>query len=259
MTTLRYNTAPLKDRLLYLVTHLQFAWWLGHVSTVVMSFLFYLCYFTHEDVATWAYYTSLLGAIVSYMIAGLKSTGPFQLSRQMMERLAANDSIQYMMLALIWYSQPPLLVTLIPFTAFAMLHGLNYLNTAVLPACLGHQDKKSWIIRQTARLDQWARQHYTQVMMYVARWEVIIILGWVLLQTILFQISFFTWIVYAMFLRNRYALSREHQQAFSHLRKLLDQLFDQPQCHAGIRRLYYTIRERVIQFGMPVYQQQQQQ
>ncbi|RKP09691.1 hypothetical protein THASP1DRAFT_28520 [Thamnocephalis sphaerospora] len=257
---------PLTDRLLHMVMHLQFAWWIGHVSVVMNTALFYLCYFTnYDDIALPAYYTALLSAVLSYAVAGYKSMGKPQLNMAYAAQLSSNDSVQYLILALIWYSQPAMIVTLVPFAIFAGLHSLTYFNNTLVPALMpsavnATDANRPWLARMSGRAEHLARQHYVTAMNFVARWEAAVILAWVLLQTILFQISFFTPMFYSTFLRNRYAVSSYHQDAFRNMRVLLDrQLVENPGTNAGLRKLYVTLRDFVSSLAVPQYAAQPQQ
>ncbi|KAI9591318.1 hypothetical protein BDF19DRAFT_455459 [Syncephalis fuscata] len=224
-------TAPLTDRVMHMVMHLQFLWWIGHVIVVITTFLFYLCYFTsYYSVSVPAYSVALIGAMSSYAVASYKSIGPIQFNMQFAAQLSANDSVQYLTLALIWYSQPALLATAAP------------------------ADAKPFVARLSATADMAARKNYTIAMHFVARWEVSVILAWVVIQTLLFQLSFFTPFAYMMFLRNRYICSAYHQEAFRNLRTLMDrQLVNNPNAHTGLRRLYVSTRDFISSLAGPLH------
>ncbi|CAO3703342.1 unnamed protein product [Rhizopus stolonifer] len=59
------TSAPLQVRLLALVKTLQFAWFFGHVSTILGSLLYVLSLFTFNS-KTLFYKYAYFGAILSY-------------------------------------------------------------------------------------------------------------------------------------------------------------------------------------------------
>ncbi|KAI8057213.1 hypothetical protein BDF22DRAFT_670113 [Syncephalis plumigaleata] len=254
------SSSDLSDRLLHMVTHLQFAWWLGHVTVVVCTIVYYLGYFTsYYTMSVPAYSYALLGAIASYAVATYKSMGKFQPTLQFASRLIiSNDSMQYLILAVNWYFQPPLVVTLVPFAVFSALHTLTYFHGTVIPVLFPTaetlpNDSKPWLARLSASANTMARQYYTNAMHFVARWEVTVILVWTIPQVFLLQVSFYTPVIYMQFLRNRYVHSSCHQEAFHHLRRMMDQQFvNNPNANTGIRRLYVSTRDFISNLAGPL-------
>ncbi|RKP23809.1 hypothetical protein SYNPS1DRAFT_18066, partial [Syncephalis pseudoplumigaleata] len=240
---------------------LQFAWWIGHVTVVVSTVLYYLCYLTnYYTMSLPAYSFALMGALASYAVASYKSMGKLQFNMQFAAQVASNDSMQYLLLAFVWYTQPALLVTLVPFAVFSALHTLTYFHGTVVPVLFPAatsatpSDAKPYLARLSASADMAARKYYMTAMHFVARWEVAVVLAWTILQTVLFQVSFYVPFAYMMFLRNRYICSSYHQEAFRHLRRTMDRhLVDNPNAHTGIRRLYVSTRDFISSLAGPLH------
>ncbi|KAF7730550.1 hypothetical protein EC973_001931 [Apophysomyces ossiformis] len=246
---------PASQHLMKLIQSPQFAWFIGHVMTLVGSAMYLLSAITFHA-STGAYRTALFGSFVSYGVIIYRKY--FNLDPNVPKlnwnRMAMDENVHYFALALYWFFSSPLLVALVPYITFSALHTLGYIRMEVIPTLFPAEIKVagSWQSKARAAIERWTlKANYTAAMQMVARVEVVGIMGRLLLG--LFTLHIMPIFVYAQFLRFRYFLSDNTKQAFTELRMNLDRLLLPPTAHKDIpvvvTNIYKTLKDLITHYG----------
>lgn len=161
---------------------------------------------------------------------------PFQLNRIYLNQLMVEDSFHYLLFALIFMSNAPITIVLMPVTGFALLHCASYVRTLINlngPSSYGPIRK---LVEMVTAKDK-------DIMRFVAINEIMI------MPTIIFMIfvgksTVFMPFVYFRFLSMRYQSRRNpyNKQMFFELRITIEYLVNKPQCPQIVR----TMTQRAI-------------
>ncbi|KAL1919001.1 uncharacterized protein VTP21DRAFT_2382 [Calcarisporiella thermophila] len=267
-------TAPLTDRMIALVKHSQFIWWVGHVITLITALFYYLSVMTFRPNPTY-YYRAYLASLVSYFVVVYHSYKVPQFNLSFARRFLADENVQYLFLAFYWYSTSPIFVTLIPFATFSVFHTLGYIRSNVLPtffpSLISNRTSAGPNTAQTANFPSWLVQaikqltdkHYAPAMRFVAVVEVCLIMGTLILGAITFQTSFLAPILYAHFLRLRYFMNPYVRNTFhevgAHLDKLLLPPTADPRIPPVIGKIYSQAKTLIVRYAQSAIQQPQNQ
>ncbi|KAJ1906906.1 Transmembrane nucleoporin [Coemansia sp. IMI 209127] len=263
----------------------QFYWWLGHVTMLTCGLIYYVKRPFGSQGANWYYPKALLGALVSYAIVVYKTYGPPQANLAFAHRLIVDENVEYLLLALYWYSSRPIFVTLVPFVVFSLFHVLTYARSVLIPTVFPNitqeierarraeqQQATMPAISMPARvskfLGDWSTKYYSPALREVGVWEVAVICVWVSVGALTFQTPFVAPLVYLQFLRMRYALSAPTRAAFRRVRAWLDRTLTPPMASANVPGVvtdsYIRVRDILVKMGDTIMdpnarQQQQQQ
>lgn len=189
-----------KDQLIKTVTSLQFAWFVGHLTTFISIFFGSLTY-----VKVGAGYTrfwhllALVGVIESFGIL------IFQLVQKDSSNVLAilrNDNSQYFLLSVfLFILRPYVYITLIPFALFSFFHVLVYANTNLLPIA---GLEKSGV---STKIQSFISQNNTKSIQLASVVE-IYAYGWLLLRLITIRKrSLVPFVVYSIFIKARFESS----------------------------------------------------
>lgn len=127
------SATPNKKDLAATVKTLQFAWYVGHVVTVV-STLFYLLTYVKVFPRAYKFWYSLalLGVIESFGVLLFQTVKKHGFNAP---KLLSEDNAQYLFLGVLLFIAPPyVLLTLLVFFLFSTFHVLSYTKHFVLPA-----------------------------------------------------------------------------------------------------------------------------
>lgn len=116
-----------------LVNTLQFAWFVGHVVTV-LSVMFYVLTYLRIMPKTYKFWykLALLGVIESFGVLIFQSVKKNGANAKL---LLKDDNVQYLLLAAVLFVYSPyVLLTLSTFALFSTFHVLSYLKNYLLPA-----------------------------------------------------------------------------------------------------------------------------
>lgn len=125
------GTGPKKD-LAATVQTLQFAWYIGHVITVVSTIFYALTYVKvfPSSYKFW-YSLALIGVIESFGVLLFQTVKKHGFNA----KLLAEDNAQYLFLGVLLFIAPPhVLLTLLVFFLFSTFHVLSYTKHFILPA-----------------------------------------------------------------------------------------------------------------------------
>ncbi|GAA6026539.1 hypothetical protein JCM8202_002541 [Rhodotorula sphaerocarpa] len=216
-----------------------------------------------------AYKLAYFGALVSWGIVVYKSLGTPQANRAYLQRALLDENVQYLLLALYWFLQAPIYITLIPFATFSLFHALTFLRTSVLPkpAAANRASGGSGAAQQQAQsagaqaskvIQTWVKANYEKAMLFVAFVEVVLVFGRVLLGAVLFQNSLLAPLFFAHFLRLRYYLSPPTRQAFAWVSHKIDLYTVQnPKCPPPVSKAVQVVRELIIRYSESIISVQQ--
>ncbi|KAI9316758.1 hypothetical protein BX666DRAFT_1946650 [Dichotomocladium elegans] len=255
------SSQTLQERALALVKTLQFAWFAGHVLTLLGSAFHFLSVVTLRS-ASKPYSIAFLGAIVSYGVVIYKTHGVPKLNAAYAQRLVMDENIQYFLLALYWFFSYPITVALLPYATFSTFHALGYFRSNIIPTVFpappssgasSSNAPTSWQVKTQQQIKGWTDKNYESAMRFVAQIEVVGIMGRLLLG--IFKLQIMAIFLYAQFLRFRYHLSPYTRQAFSSLKHTLDHYSADPRVPPAVRQVYLTVQGMVTRFGQAVVQQ----
>ncbi|GAA5976697.1 hypothetical protein JCM21900_000275 [Sporobolomyces salmonicolor] len=257
------------------VSYPHYAWAVGHALVLVGTVYTLLGLVTFSGRSK-SYYLAYAGAIVSWGIVVYKSLGVPQPNRAYIQRALLDENVQYLLLALYWFMQKPIYVTLVPFATFSLFHTLTFLRTTVLPkvpssppsqsssssaassAASSSQSPASAGARLSKLIQTWVKAHYEQAMLFVAFVEVVVVSGRILLGAITFQNSLLSPLIFGHFLRLRYYLSPPTRQAFSWVSGQLDHyVVKNPNCPAVVKKVVVGGKELIVRYSESILQVQQ--
>ncbi|GMF07806.1 unnamed protein product [[Candida] boidinii] len=129
------DTLTLKEKLLILANTMQFAWFIGHVLTLVFGFVYFLTYRSTNSKLNYSSYKLMYLSIIesfgiilyqSYKSKNLKIDKPLELLK--------NDNVQYISIAICLFAFIPIItISSFPFLLFSTFHSLTYLKSSLLP------------------------------------------------------------------------------------------------------------------------------
>ncbi|KAG2217803.1 hypothetical protein INT45_005633 [Circinella minor] len=255
--------STLQERILNLVQTLQFAWFSGHVLTLIGSAIHLLSVLMFRS-ATKPYTIAYVGALISYGVVIYKSHGIPQLNTRYAQRLVMDENVQYLLLALYWFFSKPISVTLVPYATFSTFHALGYIRSNIIPTVFpvpsstaSSSRAVTWQAKTQQRIKSWTDKNYDTAMRFVAQIEVIGIMGRLLLG--IFRLQIMAIFLYAQFLRFRYHLSSYTRQAFTKLRLAMDNVSQDPRVPPVVGKAYLTVKDMITRYGQAVVQQQPRQ
>ncbi|KAI8144460.1 hypothetical protein BJV82DRAFT_68836 [Fennellomyces sp. T-0311] len=258
--------SSLQERVVTLVQTLQFAWFAGHVLTLIGSALYFLSVVMFRA-SSKPYTVAYFGALLSYGVVVYKTHGKPEFNAQYAQRLVMDENVQYLLLAMYWFFTSPISVTLVPFATFSTFHALGYVRSNIIPTVLpapastasssSGSRPATWQAKTQQQIKSWTDKNYDKAMRFVAQIEVIGIMGRLVLG--LFRLQIMSIFLYAQFLRFRYHLSSYTRQAFTKLRIALDNVAQDPRVPPVVARAYMSAKDMIIRYGQAVVQQQPRQ
>ncbi|PCH33425.1 hypothetical protein WOLCODRAFT_135129 [Wolfiporia cocos MD-104 SS10] len=200
-----------------MATTQHYAWAAGHFLLLLSALRYFLATVLFRGVSSGWYKTSFVGALVSYAIVCHKSLGIPQPSLQWINKALVDENVQYLLLAVFWWTSRPVTLALIPYAIFSLFHALTFTRTTLMPQFLPPGPPASAGGPPTPhplskRLHSWVKANYDAAMRVVAYTELIIMLRLVV-GLFLLRNSFIAPIVFAHFLRMRYYQSKFTQSA----------------------------------------------
>lgn len=229
---------PLANRILPLVKHSQFTWWLGHCAVLFCSFFYFYYWITFRpsEGASY-YYTAYLGAMLSYGVVVYKTFGTPQLTRKYFQKINNNENVFYLGLSIIWFINAPVIVTLLPYATFSLFHSITYFRVKILQTLFppsSHQSNSGsqssstpssyerWANDTSRFIATWVDRHHNQAMKTASFFEVVVITLTLIWNVLMFRLRFFTLITYFFFLRMRFHMNTFTKQVFVDLGQFLD-------------------------------------
>ncbi|KAL6304212.1 hypothetical protein BKA93DRAFT_784378 [Sparassis latifolia] len=208
-----------------MATTQHYMWAGGHFILLISSLRYFLAAILFRAVSAWWYKTAFIGALVSYTIvcekqyANERERLPPVLSLAFARRVLMEENVQYLLLAIFWWSSKPVAVALIPYAIFSLFHALTFTRTTLMPQLLASGPPATAGGPPTPpalakKLHLWVKAHYDTAMRVVAYAELLIMLR-VTLGALLWQNSLMSPLFYAHFLRQRYYQSKFTRESLS--------------------------------------------
>ncbi|OJJ47032.1 hypothetical protein ASPZODRAFT_131956 [Penicilliopsis zonata CBS 506.65] len=235
---------PLPERLKALAQTLQFAWFIGHLTLLLSVFRYSLSYITFNYYSTWAkvsYRLAFVSAAATYGIVVYKQY--FARSRlqgnppAIALKLASDENVQYLAMALVWLYSRQLPLALLPFSVYSIFHVATYTRTYLIPTLqpaapgVGPTSPTSPagsakpVGKPSALADtigKFVKQYYDASMGLVAALEITLLFRLVLSALTFSRGSWVLLVIYVAFFRARYSQSSFVQQAMGYLSARID-------------------------------------
>ncbi|KAJ2741557.1 Transmembrane nucleoporin [Coemansia sp. BCRC 34301] len=200
------------------------------------------------------------------------------------QKLLVDENVEYLLLALYWYLNRTVSVTLLPFVVFSLFHVITYTRSSVIPlffpsvaseiqrartAPAGSVVEMSGAGRVSKFLGDWSSRYYSPALRKVGVWEVAAIGSWLVVGVLTLQVPILAPLIYFQFLRMRYALSAPTRAAFHRVRVICDHFLVPPAASAHVPGVvtdsYVKVRDVLVRMGSMITdpavaaQQQRQQ
>lgn len=196
-----------RDQLASTVKTLQFAWFIGHLFTLIGVFFFTLTYFKiGKKFYKFWFQLATIGIIQSFGIL------IFQLVKKLgfnISILKKDDNVHFFGLGLMFLIlRPYIIFPILPFQLFSLFHVLNYSKGVLLP--IFGQDDKSTAFKS---IDKFVSQNNGKSIQLAGLLEIFALL-FLFLRVLLFRKRSLTpFLIYLVFIKLRYeksAVTRNH-------------------------------------------------
>ncbi|CAO1632871.1 unnamed protein product [Parajaminaea phylloscopi] len=255
-------------------------WAAGHLLTLVCGarYIFGSLLFNSSPTLSRWYTVAYLGALVSYGVVVYNRFGVPQVSRAWLQRAVMEENVQYLFLALYWWINKPIFLTLVPFVTFSLVHTLNFVSKVVIPYAFpgtasaasspspaaggpkpsGSSSSSSSAAPPTTlpgqaskQIQSWIRNNYEHCMKLVSYSEVVLFVR-LLLGAVLLRNSLLAPLIFAHFLRLRFFLSSFTRSAWQSVGASLDRQTSRPECPPVVRRAYLTVVDLISRYASTV-------
>ncbi|KAI8343005.1 hypothetical protein BC941DRAFT_410191 [Chlamydoabsidia padenii] len=223
------------------VKSLHFAWFVGHGSLTVTSIIYFLSWLLVHP-SNYLYRLSYLAAILTYAISLYNTYKPtVKNSDVAIKRMLLDENSQYLLLAVYFLWTRRITVSLVPFFVYSVFHVAQYAQSSLIPTFAPHASHIG------DKLKVLVDQHYNQTMLLVAKYELFVVMGRLLLGLIVFRSSIFSVLLYAHFIRMRYYTSSVMRDTFHSVTEQADHLLLPPTAHPkvppAVTKAYQTFRD----------------
>ncbi|TGZ78578.1 hypothetical protein EX30DRAFT_343128 [Ascodesmis nigricans] len=243
---------PLSARLANLAQTLQFAWFLGHLTLLFSTTYYSVSIFkfsASNGLPSFFYRVAFLSAAATYGIVVYKAyrarfrAGQLPTGQQGIMKVAGDENVQYLLMALIWLYVKPVYFALFPFAVYSTFHFLTYLRTNLLPV-LAPGPASS--VSET--ISRFVKKNYDASMHLVANLELFL---WarVFLYCLVFQNSWLLLLCYTIFLRARFAQSVFVRDALKGIELRGDALVADARVPEGVRTGWAIGKTAIARFG----------
>ncbi|KAJ3376407.1 hypothetical protein HDU92_000380 [Lobulomyces angularis] len=248
---------PLGARLSTLVLKMQFLWFFGHFATVTLGSI-YILFFRFSSGGDSFYVRAYYGTLLSYAIILYKAHGTPQLSRAYLQRIMMDENTQYLLLAVVWFTSPPVFVSLIPYVTFSIFHVITFTRTEIIPT-IQPPPFKPTAKKVISVLTKFTNDFQTKALNLVAYLEVWFIMPYLILTIFIGRTSILTPLLYGHFLRFRHFYSPLTKKSFRDLRIKLDGVFQNEKIPPFVKNVYTRLQGLITSLNVEHLQQQQQQ
>ncbi|KAH9835774.1 uncharacterized protein C8Q71DRAFT_763378 [Rhodofomes roseus] len=229
-----------------MATTQHYLWAAGHFILLISSLRYLLATILFRSPAPWWYKTAYTGALASYAIVCQKSLGAPQPNYAWVSRALADENVQYLLLALFWWTSKPIALALVPYTIFSLFHALTFSRTTLMPQILPQGQPTTANGPPTPhpiqkKLQTWVKTNYDTAMKAVAYAELLIMLR-VLLGAITFQNSLLSPVFYAHFLRARWYQSKFTQTVIGQVNARIELHVTAPGASPMLAQVYDKVK-----------------
>ncbi|CAG8500716.1 6467_t:CDS:2 [Ambispora leptoticha] len=221
--------------------------------------------------ARFYYYWVYRGAVLSYSVVVYKLYGFPHLNWDYFQRINRDENVFYLALAVIWFFNPPIFVTPIPYATFSLFHLITYFRSNIIPTFvpaaapsainsdLPAPGNAKIFIEISKGIQNLVLKNYEAAMRTVSFVEVVVITISLLTYFLTFKIRLATLLIYLIFLRFRYHMNPYTKDAFSNVRQQLDVWLLPPTADARIppyvTKAYRHLQTAITYFGQLQTQQ----
>lgn len=240
---------------------LQFAWFAGHLVSILCTLRYgfsYIRFNYYGRMAQFSYRTSFVAAALTYGIVVYKTqrarakTGnrppPSALS------LLRDENVQYLIMALVWLFSPQYPLALLPYVVYSVFHVATYTRGNLIPtitpppAASADGTKPKVNSALADKIGAFVKEYYDSSMTIVSTLEVAL---WfrVLVSAILFQRR--SWILitlYTAFIRARFAQSNHIQNSFAQFNSRVESFISAQGTPPAARQTWDGIKSAAAQF-----------
>ncbi|KAH9937467.1 uncharacterized protein B0H18DRAFT_970775 [Fomitopsis serialis] len=229
-----------------MATTQHYMWAAGHFILLVSALRYLLATVLFRGPSSWWYKTAFTGALASYAIVCQKSLGAPQPNLAWVSRAMADENVQYLLLALFWWTSKPISLALVPYAIFSLFHALTFSRTTLMPQLLPQGPPATAGGPPTPhpmqkKLQTWVKTNYDTAMNAVAYAELLIMLR-VFLGAITFQNSLLSPVFYAHFLRARWYQSKFTQAAVAQLHARIEYHIRAPGASPVLAQVYDKVQ-----------------
>jgi len=189
-----------------------------------------------------------MGVIISYGIVVYKLFGAPKLNKMYWMKLTNDENLQYLLLAIVWMTSPPIIILLIPYAIFSLFHALEYGLNVLFPLFVPNPTDSQKGLAEKIR--NFVNTYQPLSVNFIARLEVVGVLPLLILLVLCRRATFIQPFIFVQFLRFRYVTSPLVQREFAQLRLILDsKLLGNAKIPIGFQNAYVKVRDFVIKIG----------
>ncbi|KAI9300211.1 hypothetical protein BJ944DRAFT_253275 [Cunninghamella echinulata] len=223
------------------INPLHFGWFVGHAITVATGLAFFLSFaLFHPN--TYFYRLAYLASVASYSITLFNAYSPaFKKNDFNFKRILLDENTQYLLIALYFLWTKRIAVSLVPFFVYSLFHVAQFTQGHLIPAFAPHAASLG------DKLKALADQNYSVSMHLVAKYEIFVVMGRLVLGLFIFKSTIFSVLLFGHFIRMRFYTSSYMRDTFHFLGEKLDQYLLPENAHPKlppvITQYYQTFRE----------------
>lgn len=235
------HSSPVR-KLLQLSHSLQFAWFVGHVITLVGSII---CFASMGNRffyrVTWFGVLESFG-IITYQHYYPKAT-PNAQNQMTPQALLQNSDVLYFALALVWFLTPTFTFALVPYATFSLFHVLIYCKSVLMPEVMNLTAENSKLV---SMIDNFVRNYNEKCMYWVGTIELGLEALLALRAMVFYTRSWIVLLAYSLFIKIRFENSKYMQAAFAQWRVRLDGIMSHPSVPLIFKRGYGKAKSMLI-------------
>ncbi|DAA78649.1 TPA_exp: Uncharacterized protein A8136_2434 [Trichophyton benhamiae CBS 112371] len=255
-------TLPLLERLKMLAQTLQFAWFIGHFTLILAVFRYLLScitFSTYTTVAQGSYRFAFVAAAATYGIVVYKGyVARGRLGGSIPNdiiKLAGDENVQYLGMALVWLCSRQLLFALLPFAIYSFFHVATYTRTYLIPTFQPSPDagpaspsgrpaaaKSSPLADQIGRF---VKTYYDTSMAMVAALELSLLIRLIFTALTFSSGSWLLLVIYFWFFRSRYTQSSFVQAVVAHSTARIDAMLSHQSTPPAVRQGWEVVKNAV--------------
>ncbi|CAO3646198.1 unnamed protein product [Cunninghamella blakesleeana] len=223
------------------INPLHLAWFGGHAITTTTSLAFFLSIVLFHP-STLFYRFAYLAAVGSYSITLFNAYKPTDKKNDInFKRILLDENTQYLLIAFYFLWSKRIAVSLVPFFIYSLFHVVQFTQAHLIPNFAPHAASLG------DKLKTLGDQHYSSCMHLVAKYEVFVVMGRLVLGLFIFRSTIFSVLLYGHFIRMRFYTSSYMRDTFHFIGVKLDQYLlpenAHPKLPPAISKYYQTFRE----------------
>ncbi|ODV88850.1 hypothetical protein CANCADRAFT_130163 [Tortispora caseinolytica NRRL Y-17796] len=224
-----------KQSLGELVKTIQFAWFVGHVVSLLGFVLYFISVFRIRSSSRlpliW-YRMDLLGAIATFGI--VLATSYTKLDPR---KIVRDDNFQYLLVSILWWFQSPSILVLIPFACFSIFHVLSFTRTTLLPT-LGTPATSPI----GTKIAEFVKGYNDRSLAIASTIEILVLIRCILSALMFRRGSWITMVLYSVFIKVRYDNSHLTRASVRNMEVRIDSLLADARIPPSIRNVWNSFK-----------------